>query len=224
MQKVALIVAAGTGSRMNSDVPKQFLLINGKPLLYYTLEAFFNSYDDLRVILVLPAEHISKGQEIIDGFFEKTKISICQGGETRFHSVQNGLALVKGEHIIFVHDGVRCLITPSLIHTCYENAVQYGTAIPATECKDSLRMVKKNENKSINRDAIRLIQTPQTFHSKILVPAYKIEYKSQFTDDASVVEAYGLKVHLVAGEELNFKITTPLDLKLAEYIIEQRES
>ncbi len=224
MQKIALIVAAGTGSRMKSDVPKQFLLINNKPLLFYTLDAFFKSYDDLKVILVLPAEHISKGQEIIDGFFDKSRITICQGGDTRFHSVQNGLAFVKGEQIIFVHDGVRCLLTPELIRSCYDEAVKFGTAIPATMCKDSIRVLKKNENKSINRETVRLIQTPQTFHSKILIPAYKIEHKSQFTDDAAVVEAYGLKVHLVEGEEFNFKITTQLDLKLAEYIIEQRAS
>ena len=222
MRKIALIVAAGTGSRMKSDVPKQFLLINNKPLLFYTLDAFFKSFDDLKVILVLPAEHIAKGQEIIDGFFDKSRITICQGGTTRFHSVKNGLTLIKGEHIIFVHDGVRCLITPALIRTCYESAIEYGTAIPAVLCKDSLRIIKKNENKSISRDAVRLIQTPQTFHSKLLIPAYKIEHKSQFTDDAAVVEAFGLKVHLVEGEEFNFKVTTPLDLKLAEYIIEQR--
>ncbi|MEO5501172.1 MAG: 2-C-methyl-D-erythritol 4-phosphate cytidylyltransferase [Ginsengibacter sp.] len=222
MRKVALIVAAGTGSRMKSDVPKQFLLINNKPLLFYTIDAFLKSYDDLKVILVLPPEHIAKGQEIIDGFFDKSRITICPGGATRFHSVKNGLGLIKGEQIIFVHDGVRCLITTSLIRTCYERAIEYSTAIPAVECKDSLRIIKKNENKSISRDVVRLIQTPQTFHSKILIPAYKIDHKSQFTDDAGVVEAYGVKVHLVEGEEFNFKITTPLDLKLAEYIIEQR--
>ncbi len=175
-------------------------------------------------MLVLPAEHMAKGQEIIDGFFDKSKIILCQGGATRFHSVKNGLSFIKGEHMIFVHDGVRCLITPNLIRSCYESAIEYGTAIPAMLCKDSLRVIKKDENKAINRETVRLIQTPQTFHSKILIPAYKIDHKSQFTDDATVVEAYGLKVHLVEGEEYNFKITTPLDLKLAEYIIEQRKA
>src|SRR5690242_8690740 len=130
MKKVALIVAAGSGLRMNSDIPKQFLLINNKPLLYYTIKAFLDAFDDMKVILVLPEEHIAKGQEIIDGFFDASIIKITAGGRTRFHSVQNGLSQIDDECIIFVHDGVRCFVSKELIQRCYEDAVKVGIAVP----------------------------------------------------------------------------------------------
>ena len=222
MKKIALIVAAGNGSRMNLETPKQFLLLKKKPVLYYTIQAFLDAYDDIEIILVLPEEHIAKGQEIVDGYFDNSKFLFCAGGRTRFHSVQNGLSLIRDEEesIIFVHDGVRCLLTSELIKRCYQNAMEFGTAIPATACKDSVRIVEEKENKVLSRDKIKLIQTPQTFHSKILLPAFNIDYKDQFTDEATVVEAFGLKVHLVEGEENNIKITTPLDLYVAEKFFE----
>lgn len=222
MKKIALIVAAGNGSRMNLETPKQFLLLKKKPVLYYTIQAFLKTYDDIEIILVLPEEHIAKGQEIVDGYFDNSKFRFCAGGRTRFHSVQNGLSLIQDEEerIIFVHDGVRCLLTPELIKRCYKNAMEFGTAIPATVCKDSVRMVEEKENTVLSRDKIKLIQTPQTFHSKILLPAFNIDYKDQFTDEATVVEAFGLKIHLVEGEENNIKITMPLDLYVAEKLLE----
>lgn len=225
MKKIALIVAAGNGSRMNLETPKQFLLLKKKPVLYYTIEAFLKAYDDIEIILVLPEEHIARGQEIVDGYFDNSKFYFCAGGRTRFHSVQNGLALIadEEERIIFVHDGVRCLLTSELITRCYESAMEFGTAIPAITCKDSVRMVEGNENKILSRDKIKLIQTPQTFHSKILLPAFNIDYKDQFTDEATVVEAFGLKVHLVEGEQNNIKITTPVDLYVAEKLLEGKE-
>ncbi len=220
MKKIALIVAAGSGLRMNNDIPKQFLLLKNKPVLYYSIKAFLDAYDDVEIILVLPEEHIGKGKEIIDGYFDTSKIKITAGGRTRFHSVQNGLSLIEKEAIIFVHDGVRCLLTVGLIKKCYEAALESGTAIPVTDCKDSVRILTNNGNKIIDRKKVKLIQTPQTFHSKILLPAYAIDYKDQFTDEASVVEAFGLKVNLVEGEMVNFKITTPEDLLFAEMIME----
>jgi 2-C-methyl-D-erythritol 4-phosphate cytidylyltransferase len=224
MKKIALIVAAGNGSRMNLETPKQFLLLKKKPILYYTIQSFLNAYDDMEIILVLPEEHIARGQEIIDGYFDNSKFRFCAGGRTRFHSVQNGLSLIPDdeERIIFVHDGVRCLLTSELIKRCYENAMEFGTAIPATPCKDSVRIVEEKENTVLNRDKIKLIQTPQTFHSKILLPAFNIDYKDQFTDEATVVEAFGLKVHLLEGETNNIKITTPVDLYVAEKLLEEK--
>src|SRR5665213_1337535 len=116
MKKIALIVAGGKGARMNNEIPKQFLLLKNKPVLYYSIKAFLDAYDDIEIILVLPEEHIGKGQEIIDGYFDNSRFRLCAGGRTRFHSVQNGLALIKDDNaVIFVHDGVRCLITPNLI-------------------------------------------------------------------------------------------------------------
>jgi|ERR1019366_3041771 2-C-methyl-D-erythritol 4-phosphate cytidylyltransferase len=221
MKKIALIVAGGKGSRMNNDIPKQFLLLKNKPVLYYTLKAFTDAYENIEIILVLPEEHISKGQEIIDGYFDHSRIRITAGGRTRFHSVQNGLALINEESIIFVHDGVRCLITSDLIKKCYETAVENGNAVPAVECGDSVRLLTANGNKIVARNKVKLIQTPQTFHSKILLPAYKIDYKDKFTDEASVVEAYGLTINLIEGEKNNIKITTPADLHLAGILLSE---
>lgn len=220
MKKTAVIVAGGTGTRMNTVTPKQFLLLKGKPVLYYTLDTFLKAYNDLNIILVLPDEHVSAGQEIIDAFFDYKRIQICVGGRTRFHSVQNGLELVKNESIVFVHDAVRCLLSTELIHRCYDAAIEHGAAVPVISSKDSVRFVKENgANEAIDRSMIKLVQTPQTFHSKILLPAFKIDFKDKFTDEATVVEAFGLKVHLVEGEENNFKITKPADLILAEQLL-----
>ncbi|HEY2722597.1 MAG TPA: 2-C-methyl-D-erythritol 4-phosphate cytidylyltransferase [Chitinophagaceae bacterium] len=219
MKKYAIIVAGGTGSRMGSDLPKQFLLLKDKPVLYYSLKTFWSAYDDLQIILVLPAAFTDIGEEIIDAYFDKDRIRITTGGDTRFQSVKNGLRLVEEESIIFVHDAVRCLVSTELIRRCYETAVETGSAIPAIISKDSVRIVDNNESETVDRNKILLVQTPQTFHSKILLPAYEIDFKDKFTDEATVVEAYGLKISLVEGEETNIKITKPIDLLIAESLI-----
>ncbi len=224
MKKYAIIVAGGSGTRMGGSLPKQFMLLRDKPVLYYTLKTFIESFEDLQVILVLPVEYTDMGQEIIDAFFDKERIRITAGGDTRFQSVKNGLALVEEESVVFVHDGVRCLLTSDLIHRCYQQAVETGSAIPAIPSKDSIRLVTEDGNAAFDRNRVMLIQTPQTFHSKIIVPAFQIDYKDKFTDEATVVEAYGIKVSLVEGEETNIKITRPVDLLLAEQILAERES
>jgi len=215
MKKYAIIVAGGIGTRMNSLMPKQFLPINNKPLLFYTIDVFFKTYNDIHVILVLPEAHISKGQEIIDAYFNKAQITICKGGRTRFHSVKNGLKLVDGESIIFVHDAVRCLVTKDLIERCCELAEKSGSAIPVITSKDSVRLLTGDTHVALNRNAVKMVQTPQTFHSKILLPAFKIDYKPVFTDEATVVEAFGIKVNLLEGEENNIKVTIPPDINYA---------
>jgi len=219
MKKFAVIVAGGTGTRMNNATPKQFLLLKGKPVLYYTINAFLQAYDDLQIILVLPEEHVAAGQEIIDAFFDYRRLQITIGGRTRFHSVQNGLQLVADEGIVFVHDAVRCMVPVDLIRRCYDAALETGSAIPVVDCKDSVRILAEDGNEALDRTTVKLVQTPQTFHSKILLPAYQIDYKDKFTDEATVVEAFGLKVQLVAGEENNFKITRPVDLVVAEGLL-----
>jgi 2-C-methyl-D-erythritol 4-phosphate cytidylyltransferase len=224
MKKYAIIVAGGSGTRMGGSVPKQFMLLKDKPVLYYTLSTFLDSYTDLQVILVLPMEYTDMGQEIIDAFFDKERIRITAGGDTRFQSVKNGLTMVEEESVVFVHDGVRCLLTIDLIHRCYQQAVETGTAIPAIPSKDSIRLITEEGNAAFDRNKVMLIQTPQTFHSKIIVPAFQIDYKDKFTDEATVAEAYGIKVSLVEGEETNIKITRPVDLLLAEQILAERES
>lgn len=225
MDKIAIIVAGGLGKRMGNQLPKQFLLLHGKPVLYYTLDTFLSAYADLRVLLVLAEEYIDLGREIIDAYFDKERIKIVTGGATRFESVKNGLVHIQTESIIFVHDAVRCTLSKGLIKRCYETALETGSAIPVIPCSDSLRLLDEEENSSgLDRNKVVLVQTPQVFHSKILIPAFNIDYKDRFTDEASVVEAFGMKVTLVDGEKDNFKITNPIDLKIADYILSEREN
>ena len=219
MKKYAIVVAGGSGTRMGTSLPKQFMLLRDKPVLYYTLKAFLEAYDDLEIVLVLPVDYTDMGQEIIDAFCDKERIRITAGGDTRFQSVKNGLSLIDEESIIFVHDGVRCLVTKELIQRCYLQAVETGTAIPAVPSKDSIRLITEEGNEALDRNKVMLVQTPQTFHSKILLSAFQIDYKDKFTDEATVVEAYGMKVSLVEGEENNIKITRPVDLLIAESIL-----
>ena len=219
MKKYAVIVAGGSGTRMGSDLPKQFILLKDKPVLYYSLKTFLEAYEDLQVILVLPVDYTDMGQEIIDAWFDKDRIRITAGGDTRFQSVKNGLQLVEEDSIIFVHDGVRCLLSVDLVRHCYDQAMETGTAIPVVASRDSVRMLTEEGNSAFDREKVMLVQTPQTFHSKILLPAFNIDYKDKFTDEASVVEAYGIKVTLIPGEENNIKITRPVDLMIAEMIL-----
>lgn len=223
MKKYAVIVAGGVGKRMNSDLPKQFMLLLGRPVLYYTIKAFLQSFPDLTIILVLPEDHIEKGKELVDAYFDPSRIQFIAGGETRFHSVRNGVSLASEDSIIFVHDGVRCLVTPQLIRYCYDSALEHGSAIPCIPVKDSIRQLSLPGSTALERSLLRTIQTPQCFHSKLLLPAMNnIEFKEKFTDEATVVESYGIDLHLMEGEDTNIKITTPIDLMLAEQILLQR--
>lgn len=220
MNKVAVIVGGGKGLRMGAEMPKQFLIVNNKPLLYYTVQAFINAYADIKIILVLPEEFIDFGQEVVDAYFEKENISIIAGGATRFESVKNGLSLIDEEAIVFVHDAVRCLVDESLIRRCYNLAVETGTAIPVIPTVDSLRTVTEDGNEVLDRNSVVIVQTPQVFHSKILLPAFNIDYKEKFTDEATVVEAFGMKVALVEGDAKNIKVTHPIDLVIAaQYLV-----
>ena len=219
MKKYAIIVAGGMGSRMKVNMPKQFLHLKNKPILFYTLDTFLKSFEELQIILVLPQDYIEAGQEIINEYFNKDRIKITVGGSTRFQSVKNGLQLITEDSIVFVHDGVRCLLSVDLIHRCYQSAVEFGSAIPVINSKDSVRLVLEQGNEALERDRVKLVQTPQTFQSKILLPAFGVDYQDKFTDEATVVEAFGMKVHLVVGEEQNIKITQPIDLLLAEGIM-----
>lgn len=222
MRKYAIIVAGGSGSRMGGSLPKQFLMLKGKPVLYYTLSVFLEAYADLQVVLVLPVDFTDMGQEIIDAYFDKSRIRITAGGDSRFQSVKNGLALVEEESVVFVHDGVRCLLSADLIRRCYEKAAETGSAIPAVPSSDSIRLLDEEGSMAYDRNKVMLIQTPQTFHSKIILPAFQIDYKDKFTDEATVVEAYGMKVSLVEGEETNIKLTRPIDLLIAERLLDER--
>lgn len=223
MNRYAVIVAGGEGKRMGSTVPKQFLMLAGKPILFHTLKQFLDAFDDLKIILVLPEAHVAAGQEIIDAWFNYDRITIAIGGDTRFQSVKNGLALITDDNaIIAVHDAVRCLVTKRLITECFDTASNLGTALPVLPCTDSVRILTDDTNEFFPRAKVKLVQTPQVFHSKIIIPAYNIEYKEKYTDEASVVDAFGMQLQLVEGDEENIKITTPKDIMLAEFILNNR--
>jgi 2-C-methyl-D-erythritol 4-phosphate cytidylyltransferase len=224
MKKYAVIVAGGSGLRMGSSTPKQFLLLQGVPVLQHTLTAFLQAYTDLQIILVLPAAHIMFGEEMITSMKGGERAQIVEGGDTRFQSVKNGLAYVERSSVVFVHDGVRCLISAALIRRCYEQAVEKGSAIPAVAATDSVRIEEGNQHTVIDRNKIRIIQTPQTFLSDILVDAFQQQYQPSFTDEATVVEAAGQQVHLIEGDYNNIKITRPVDLYIAEKLLQDNLS
>jgi 2-C-methyl-D-erythritol 4-phosphate cytidylyltransferase len=165
---------------------KAVLLIHQKPILWYTLHTFLKSYKDIHLILVLPAEYFETGQAICGEINAANPIETVIGGETRFHSVQKGLSLIKEQSVVFIHDAVRCLLTPSLIHHCYEEALRFGSAIPCIESKDSIRILHEKGHQAINRTNVKLMQTPQTFLSDLILPSYQVPYQDFFTDDASV--------------------------------------
>lgn len=224
MKKYAVIVAGGSGQRMDAVVPKQFLLLQERPLLWHTLTIFLRSYDDIIIILVLPKANLAEGESLRKNLNATRKIMLAEGGETRFQSVKNGLQLVKEPSVVFVHDGVRCLITEELVHRCYEQALVKGSAVPAVTATDSIRIVENEGHYVMNRNHVRIIQTPQTFQSTLLLPAFEQPYDESFTDEATVVEANGQQIFLIEGDYENIKITRPVDLLIAEKILAERKS
>lgn len=214
-----IIVAGGKGLRMGSDLPKQFIPVAGKPVLMRTIEAFHSYDSNIDIILVLPYSHHVYWKELCANYHFGIPHTIAMGGETRFHSVKNGLGLINGG-IVAIQDGVRPFASKEMIARCFDAAKRYHAVIPVIDSTDSLReMIDGTKSRIIDRSGIRLVQTPQVFHTDILKKAYETEFKDTFTDDASVVEAMGIDVHLVKGEVTNIKITTPLDLKIGELIV-----
>jgi len=221
-KKIAIIVAGGSGTRMGSAVPKQFLELSGKPVLWHTVNAFAGAFPDIHIVLVLPEAHFDYVRPWLPDFDTRAAVTLVKGGETRFHSVKNGLNEVKTPAVVFVHDGVRPLISTALIRSCYEAALEKGSAIPVIDMKDSIRQLEGEGNKAVDREQFKIIQTPQTFLSEWLLPAFSLPYDPLFTDEATVVERQGHRVHLVPGEEANIKITRPLDLTIASALLKER--
>lgn len=210
---------------MNNAVPKQFLLLQGKPALWHTVNTFLSAYADMSVVLVLPEGHLHEGELLKESLSSAgDRITLVTGGDTRFDSVRNGLKLVTDSSIVFVHDGVRCLVSTDLIRRCYEQAIEKGSAIPAVSATDSIRITEGRVHRVADRNNIRIIQTPQTFRSELLIPAFGQDFNEAFTDEATVVEAAGHEVFLIEGEYENLKITRPADLLLAESILKERSS
>ncbi|MBS4042892.1 MAG: 2-C-methyl-D-erythritol 4-phosphate cytidylyltransferase [Chitinophagaceae bacterium] len=222
MEKYAVIVAGGSGQRMGNATPKQFLMLNNKPILYYSIIAFLQAYPDIQIVLVLPENYMAEGKSIISAHqLPEKNFTIVAGGSTRFHSVQNGLKQVKSNAVVFVHDAVRCMLTVDLIKRCYEQTLQLGSAIPAITATDSIRIEKENYPEIVDRNLVKIVQTPQTFLSSILLPAFQQEYQESFTDEATVVESFRTKIFLIEGEKNNIKVTTPIDLIIAENLLQQ---
>ena len=228
-----IIVAGGKGLRMGGDVPKQFLPIGGKPVLMHTLQRFRDYSEELQIILVLPREQQEYWKELCKEYGFTVEHRVADGGATRFHSVQNGLALIPddAQGVVGVHDGVRPFVSLDVIARCYDTARQTGTAIPVVPVVETLRHIDNEEqaSRTVSRADYRLVQTPQTFDIQLLKAANShalsvsgdsvAAIASLFTDDASVVEAYGRAVTLVDGNRENIKITTPFDLKVAEAML-----
>ena len=219
MNRYVVIVAGGSGSRMGSDIPKQFLEIGGKPVLMHTIETFRKFDAGINIILVLPEPQISYWEQLCYRFRFGIDHRITAGGETRFNSVKNGLTLINSEGVIGVHDGVRPFVSELTLQNTYETAETKGNAVPVIDAFESIRQVTEEGNKALDRSGIKLVQTPQVFLSGQLFKAYELPYSDTFTDDASVVEAAGFSINLVEGNRENIKITTPFDLKLAEVML-----
>ena len=223
-KKIAIIVAGGTGQRMGSVVPKQFLEVERKTILLHTIDQFVAAFADIEFIIVLPEGYIEEGKVLLNNSNISNKVAFVAGGDTRFQSVKNGLTQVNEKAIVFVHDAVRCLLTPALIQRCYQQAVEKGSAIPAVSATDTIRLIEGNTHHVIDRENVMQIQTPQTFQSELLIKSFEQNYQPSFTDEANVVEASGTPVFLVDGEFENIKITRPLDLAIATYILAKRFS
>jgi len=215
MKRYAVIVAGGRGVRMGSQLPKQFLEIEGKPILRHTIERFLEFDPSIEVVVVLPSSQKDWWRNYCrqSGFLER--YSIVSGGITRFHSVQNALRYVGDEGVVAVHDGVRPLLRRDLLERVFEAAADHPAVIPAVPVVESVRRVEDEKSAPVRRDGLMLVQTPQVFAAATLKKAYGQPFSPAFTDDASVVESDGESVHIVSGDRINIKITTPEDLKLA---------
>ena len=216
-----IIVAGGKGLRMGSDIPKQFLPIGGKPVLMRTLERFRAYSADLQIILVLPEAQQDYWRQLCEEYHFDVEYQLANGGQTRFHSVQNGLALVPddAEGVVGVHDGVRPFPSIEVIKNCYETARTAKAVIPVIPVVETVRHLEKEGSVTVPRDEYKLVQTPQTFDIQLLKAANRQPYNDGFTDDASVVESHGHEITLVEGNRENIKITTPYDLKIAEVLV-----
>ena len=218
MTYTVLIVAGGKGLRMGSDLPKQFLPIGGKPVLMHTIEAFHHFDRTMKIILVLPQEQQTYWQELCAKHSFVIEHTVVDGGETRFHSVKNGLACVNSG-LVGVHDGVRPFVSPEVIKRCYELAAIKKAVIPVIDVVETVRHITETGSETVSRNDYKLVQTPQVFDAELLKQAYAQEYTPFFTDDASVVEAMGMPVYLAEGNRENIKITTPFDLKVGSALL-----
>ncbi|MBP1619097.1 MAG: ispD [Bacteroidetes bacterium] len=217
--KHVIIVAGGKGLRMGTGIPKQFLPIGGKPVLMWAIEAFVKYRHDIHIVLVLPESFLDYWSELCAEYHFVVAHEIAFGGETRFHSVKNGLEKIHSGYVA-VHDGARPFASEKLIASCFGDAEKCQATIPVVPITDSCRILEPNGGSRIlDRSCLRLVQTPQVFSVDLLKKAYSTPFQHIFTDDASVVEYWGHQISLVEGETNNIKITNPIDLKMGEWIL-----
>jgi len=216
VKKFVLIVAGGSGNRMGSEIPKQFLEICGKPILMHTIQVFYDADPDSEILLVLPEQQQDYWNTLCQKFSFRLPHRLASGGENRFYSVKNGLSLIDQDGIVFIHDGVRPLVSRQTIERCCQMAQKNGNAIPVLSVNESLRKRKGQKSVSVNRTLYLSVQTPQTFRSDQIIKAYEQEFDATFTDDASVAEKAGFPIFMVEGNRENIKITNPEDLIIAE--------
>lgn len=216
MKLYALIVAGGTGKRMGAEIPKQFLELDGKPVLMHTIERFRSFSRDIEIITVLPEDQLRYWIELQEKYSFSVPQTLVKGGATRFLSVKNGLEFADAPGLVAIHDGVRPNVSNDTIKRCFEAARLHRNAIPVITPADTLRLIQGDDSTLINRIHVRQVQTPQVFDIALIKDAYKQEYLPAFTDDASVLERTGVRINLVEGNRENIKITTPEDLLIAE--------
>ncbi|MGQ1787368.1 MULTISPECIES: 2-C-methyl-D-erythritol 4-phosphate cytidylyltransferase [unclassified Saccharicrinis] len=216
MNKAVIVVAGGSGSRMKSELPKQFIRWCGKPILMHTIERFAAYDKQMKIVLVLPKHQISLWDELCEQYSFQIGLQIAFGGKTRFDSVKNGLEKLTDDCLVGVHDGVRPLVSRETLDNCYNTAEKLGSAIPVTDVIESIREVGNFGSKSVHRELYKMVQTPQVFVLSKLKEAYRLPYREFFTDDASVFESAGNDIELTAGNRENIKITTPIDLVIGE--------
>lgn len=216
MEKFVLIVAGGSGTRMNTDIPKQFLELSGKPVLMRTMERFAEWDSSIGLIVVLPASFVSYWDDLCRRYCFTLTHVLVNGGSSRFQSVRNGLAGLPEEGLVFIHDGVRPLVSIQTIRNCADTAIRKGNAVPVMPVTESLRRLTGTGSEHVERKDFFLVQTPQTFRIGLIRKAYLQHERSEFTDDASVLEAMGEKIHIVEGNSENIKLTGPIDLQIAE--------
>ncbi|TVR71689.1 MAG: 2-C-methyl-D-erythritol 4-phosphate cytidylyltransferase [Marinilabiliales bacterium] len=220
MEQMTIIVAGGSGTRMNTEIPKQFLLLNDEPVLMRTIRAFNSFSPGMEIVVVLPADQVKYWETLCRKQGFSIPHTIVEGGETRHHSVKNAINRIKPGMLVAIHDGVRPLVSQALIRTCFDTASVLGNAVPATGLSDSIRRIEGDSNFRVDRSLFRMVQTPQVFSSDLLIEAFRQDYDPVFTDEATLVERAGHKIHLVKGQPDNIKITTTLDMCIASAIIE----
>lgn len=216
MKKAAILVAGGLGKRMNYALPKQFLELKGKPILFYTLEVFYAYDPEIEIIVVLPEVYFIFWKELIISHKIEIPHKLVAGGDTRYQSVKNGLSKIENTTIVAIHDGVRPFITPSFIGRLFEDAEKFGSAVPIKPVTETVRRINNEKHNVLPRPEIFLVQTPQVFMKDWLDKAYTIPYSESITDDAMLIEQAGFPLHFSEGLNYNIKITTPEDLKWAE--------